>query len=378
MSKYFFRKLIIVIPTVITISFLAFWVSISAPGNPVESSFDNSESGEIKTSSSSVIKRMKHDMGLDLPLFYFSIVSLQDYQLKSNENPTTSWKNYVPFISFHGLNNQYHRWLFGNGEDNYGVIRGDFGKSYSNQRSVASSIYSALKWSVILAIIGVLIGYCLGIPFGIWAAKNFNRWQDVLSLRVILIFFSFPSFLFATLLLLVFSNPSILDWFPEGGVQDTSNFDNSWPLWEKILHHIPYLILPSIAYAYSIFAYVGKYMRNGTVSELGLDYILTARAKGLKTNKVLFHAVRNAILPLITLFSNIFPAAIGGSLLIEIIYGIPGMGKLMYDAMLMRDYPVIVAALTLYGLMTIIGYLVADFLYMLADPRIRFIKAETR
>jgi peptide/nickel transport system permease protein len=182
-----------------------------------------------------------------------------------------------------------------------------------------------------------------------------------------------PSFFVGTLLLLQFANPDNLSWFPVSGIQDPTLFDPNWSLWMKLKHRMPYLILPIITYTYGSFAFLSRIMRIGMIDVVSQDYIRTARAKGLGEGKVILkHALRNSLLPIITVFAAIFPMAIGGSIIIEVIFSIPGMGVEAYNGILNYDYPMIITVFTLAGFLTMVGYLVADILYAVVDPRISY------
>jgi peptide/nickel transport system permease protein len=136
---------------------------------------------------------------------------------------------------------------------------------------------------------------------------------------------------------------------------------------------MPFLILPIITYTYGSFAFLSRIMRVGVIDVFSQDYIRTARAKGLGEGKVVMkHALRNSLLPIITVFANIFPLAIGGSVIIETIFTIPGMGFEIYNSILNSDYPMIVAVFTIIGFLTMLGYLIADILYAVVDPRISY------
>jgi peptide/nickel transport system permease protein len=182
-----------------------------------------------------------------------------------------------------------------------------------------------------------------------------------------------PTFFVGTLLLLQFANPDNLSWFPVSGIQDPTLFNPEWSLWMKLKHRMPYLILPIITYTYGSFAFLSRIMRIGMIDVVSQDYIRTARAKGLGERKVILkHALRNSLLPIITVFAAIFPMAIGGSIIIEVIFSIPGMGVEVFNSILNYDYPMIITVFTLSGFLTMVGYLVADILYAVVDPRISY------
>ena len=164
-------------------------------------------------------------------------------------------------------------------------------------------------------------------------------------------------------------------WFPVSGIQDATTFNNEWSWWhwEKLTTQSSIFSTSIITYTYGSFAFLSRIMRIGMIDIVSQDYIRTARAKGLGEKKVILkHALRNSLLPIITVFAAIFPSAVGGSVIIEIIFSIPGMGTEIYAAILNFDYPMIITFFTLVGFLTMIGYLVSDLLYALVDPRISY------
>jgi peptide/nickel transport system permease protein len=176
-------------------------------------------------------------------------------------------------------------------------------------------------------------------------------------------------------LLITFANPDVLHWFPASGVKPASAYPINTSFFEKVKLSLPYLVLPTIAYTYSSLAFLSRLTRGSMLEILQQDYIRTARAKGLSERVVVYkHAFRNALLPIITVFANILPAALGGSVILESIFSIPGMGRETFNAIQNQDYPMIVGVFTLTGVLTLIGYLLSDLLYVAVDPRISFQK----
>ena len=285
----------------------------------------------------------------------------------------TKWKTYIPTISWYGGKNQYHLWLVGNGKDRKGLLRGDFGISYIDSQPIQSKIWQKVGISFSLSLISIFLAYLISIPIGIYSAYKKDSVADKGMSLVLFVLYSMPSFFVATLLLLQFANPDNLSWFPVSGIQDPTIFDPGWSLWMKLKHRMPFLILPIITYTYGSFAFLSRIMRVGMIDVVSQDYIRTARAKGLGEGKVILkHALRNSLLPVITVFASIFPMAIGGSIIIEVIFSIPGMGVEVYNAILNYDYPMIITVFTLSGFLTMVGYLVADLLYAVVDPRISY------
>lgn len=497
MLKYIIRRIVIFIPTLIVITLLGFIISINAPGNPVERMVVAAQSGgEVGSQTVNQIEQKKFwttKLGLDLPVFYFSITSLsrpdtlykvfdknerealdrlvdkygnwieiQDYYrvcvdfhhsllgfkpdtagiiynseqtleilnqlkfesltlsssyddrvvsakirkiadlvnaypyLKKFQSPvisiqdryseikanSTVWKNYIPNINFYPKN-QYHRWMFGDGnwltgnnsQFSRGIVRGDFGVSYVTKQPISEVISSKIGWSLFFTLVSVVFAYLISIPVGVKAAANRGSVFDRSSSVVLFFLYSMPSFWVATILLMTFANPDVLHWFPASGVKPAGGYPDGASLLQKIQITLPYLILPAICYTYSSFAFLSRTMRVSMIEIVGQDYIRTARAKGLPENKVIWkHALRNSLLPIITVFANIFPAAIGGSVILESIFTIPGMGSESIYAIQNQNYPMIIAILTITGFLTLVGYLVSDILYAVVDPRISYSK----
>ncbi len=285
----------------------------------------------------------------------------------------TRWKTYIPAINWYGGKNQYHIWLVGDGKYRKGLIRGDFGISYIDGQPIADKIWQKVWISFGLSLVSIFLAYLISIPIGIYSAYKKDSAVDKGMSLILFILYSMPSFFVGTLLLLQFANPDNLSWFPVSGIQDPTLFDSNWSMWMKFKHRLPFLILPIITYTYGSFAFLSRIMRVGMIDIVSQDYIRTARAKGLGEGKVILkHALRNSLLPVITVFSAIFPMAIGGSIIIEMIFSIPGMGLEIYNSLLNYDYPMIITVFTLSGFLTMVGYLVSDLLYAVVDPRISY------
>ena len=484
MIRYLARRLLFFIPTLIVISLLAFIISISAPGDPVERMVSLSAAEGMSNpnyNESAQRQYWQKKLGLDLPVFYFSVRALSepfelnlihnDQEKKSVErlanetgNPNTTialhqarlqllnlvynnknslvdelyieahalkyasslneltvrfnrlkssfrnhesqfpqiaeqinlvetqiskynldhsyWKKYIPVLNFH-LNNQYHRWVFGDGNwitgagavNSKGIIRGDFGLSYINRQPVSSVIGEKMGWSMFFALTSVLLAYLVSIPIGVWSGAKKNSKFDRISSITLFILYSMPSFWLATLLLMTFANPDVFHLFPASGIKPVTGYQDDAGLFERFTLSFPYMILPLICYTYSSFAFLSRTLRVSVLESMSQDYIKTAMAKGLPFNLVVFrHAFRNSLLPLITVFANVFPLAIGGSVILETIFTIPGMGFEAVHSIQNQNYPMIVAIFTLTGILTMTGYLVSDILYAIADPRITFEK----
>jgi peptide/nickel transport system permease protein len=218
----------------------------------------------------------------------------------------TRWKTYIPAISWYGSKNQYHLWLLGNGKDRKGLLRGDFGISYIDSQPIQDKIWQKVGISFSLSLISIFLAYLISIPIGIYSAYRKDSAADKGMSLVLFILYSMPTFFVGTLLLLQFANPDNLSWFPVSGIQDPTLFNPEWSLWMKLKHRMPFLILPIITYTYGSFAFLSRIMRIGMIDVVSQDYIRTARAKGLGERKVILkHALRNSLLPIITVLSFI-------------------------------------------------------------------------
>ncbi len=277
----------------------------------------------------------------------------------------TPWKIYLPTIHWYGTKNQYHRWLMG-------LFRGDFGISYQDKRPIISKLGDAVRWSIVINLISIVLAYLIAIPLGVQSAVHRGQWQDRVISTTLFMLYSLPTFWIGTMAIVFLCGGDYLDIFPPGGVQSTEHSPD-WPLTKRLSDWSYHLILPVLVYTYGSLAFLSRQMRSALLEVLGQDYIRTARAKGLHEKLVIWkHAFRNSLIPIITLLASIFPGMISGSVILESIFSIPGMGFLSYGAMIARDYPVIIAVFTIGAVLTLIGILVADILYAVVDPRISY------
>ena len=283
------------------------------------------------------------------------------------EKPTVS-QLYIPTIHWYGFDNQYHNWI-----TNFMI--GDFGTSYKTSRPVASEIEDAVFWTFALMMLSIFIAYLTAIPLGVFSAKNKGLRFDTITTVTLFMLYSLPTFWVGTMLVVFFTTPEYGSWtdiFPSIGLGD---LPSDAPFWNRFWETASHLILPVFCICYGALAFISRQMRGGMVNVIQQDYIRTARAKGLDENQVIWkHAFRNSLFPIITLFASLFPAVLAGSVVIEVIFNIPGMGKLTLASILEQNYPVVFAILMLAAVMTMIGMLVADILYAIADPRISFDK----
>ena len=285
------------------------------------------------------------------------------------ETPNTSALRRPKFV-WYGLNNQYHTWI-------KGFFTGDMGYSFQDGYPVRQKIGSALRWTVCMSGLALLIAYGASIFIGVFMAVNKgNRWDKLTSL-ILFMLYSLPSFWIATLLLLFFTTPEFgLQFFSITEISDIRNDD---PFWDRFFVTAKHMVLPVFCLAYVPLAAISLQVRGGMLEVMDQDYIRTAYAKGLPMRKVIWrHAFRNALFPIITILGGLIPATIAGSVVIEFIFNIPGMGRLMIDSIGQKDWPVVYVIMLLSALLTMLGILISDILYAVADPRVRLQKNGAR
>lgn len=254
------------------------------------------------------------------------------------------------------------------------LLRLDFGVSLVTREPVLATLGSKLKYSLVLSVGSLILAYLISVPLGILSAVRRDTPTDRSLTVGLFMLYSLPSFFVATLLLYWLSEGSTvpaLRIFPTGGWQ--SRDPMGLTSLEQIADVAWHLVLPMFCLTYNSFAALSRYMRTGLLDVLGADYVRTARAKGLPEGSVILkHALRNGLLPILTLLSSLLPAVLGGSVIVEYIFGIPGMGLWVVESIFQRDYNVIMAVQLLSTLLVLFGLLLTDLSYALVDPRIRY------
>jgi peptide/nickel transport system permease protein len=243
------------------------------------------------------------------------------------------------------------------------LVTGDL-RSFKTRQPVLSMIGERLPATLILTGVVLVTGFTLGIILGIiQAIRPYTRIDDFVTF-LSLFGFAVPAFWLALMLMLVFAVR--LDWLPASGIRPTNA--SGWNFWQIA----PYLILPTVVLATNLLASVARYTRSSMLDALNQDYIRTARAKGLRERIVILaHALRNSLLPVITLLGVQLPFLVGGSIAVESIFALPGIGRLMLDSVVVRDYPVVLTLNVMIAVIVLVANLLSDLAYGLADPRIR-------
>ncbi|MGB9698083.1 MAG: ABC transporter permease [Thermodesulfobacteriota bacterium] len=322
MGIYLLKRIFLLIPLFIGITIISFAVIHLAPGSPIDLATDLNPKATAEVKA-----RMRALYGLDKPLHI-----------------------------------QYWNWLSR-------LVVLDFGRSFSQDgRLVIDKIKERLPVTIFINLTSLFLILAVAIPLGVLSATYRHSLFDKATTVFVFIGFAMPTFWLALLLMILFGVH--LGWLPLSGLKSL-NYEylpRAAQIWDRISH----LILPIFISAFGGLAGMSRYMRSNMLEVIRQDYIVAARAKGLSNRQVIFkHALRNALLPVITILGLSIPGLIGGSVIFETIFAIPGMGQLFYASVMARDYPTIMGMLVIGAILTLLGNLIADVSYALADPRIR-------
>ena len=217
-----------------------------------------------------------------------------------------------------------------------------------------------------------MVVYFVAIPLGVYSATHPNSWGDKATTLAAFIFFAVPLVWAATMAIVFICGGDFYYLFPPGGLESI-DFSDNWSIWRKFKDRAWHIFLPVVLLSYDGFAGLSRYMRASMLEVLAQDYVQVARAKGLSEKRVIFkHVLRNSLIPQVTILASILPGLIGGSVIIETIFSIPGLGQLGFESVLARDYPTVLALFTVSAVLTLIGILISDLLLAVVDPRIVF------
>lgn len=357
MGAYILRRLALMIPTIIGIMGISFLVVQFAPGGPVEQVVaqlsGSGDSASDRLSGGGDLmgggldesgSKYRGAQGLDPEL-----IAKLEKQFGFDKPPLTRFLDMM-----------------------WNYIRFDFGDSFFRNSSVIDLIIDKLPVSMSLGFWILIISYAISIPLGIKKAVSDGSTFDVWTSGVVIVGYAVPSFLFGILLIVVFAGGSFFDWFPLRGLTSDNFAELTW--WQKIIDYFWHLALPLTALVLSAFATTTLLTKNSFIDEIKKQYVVTARAKGLSERKVLYgHVFRNAMLIVIAGFPGAFISAFfTGSLLIENIFSLDGLGRLGYLSVVNRDYPIVFGTLFIFSLMGLVVSLISDLIYTWIDPRIDF------
>jgi peptide/nickel transport system permease protein len=273
-------------------------------------------------------------------------------------------KLYRPALVWQGFDNQFHQTFLG-------YLRGNLGQSFEDGKPVSTKIERALSWTLLINIFALPIAYLLAIFIGVRMAVHKESRFDRRANTFLFGLYAMPSFWVALILLVVFSNPDWgMNFIRITGMMDLDE-NSSWSTWISVCFR--QLIIPILCLIYPAMTVLARQMRSAMIVVLNQDFVRTARAKGVAENEVIWqHAFPNAAFPLITYFGSLLPDMVAGSILVENIFNIPGMGHLMVDAMGSQDWPVVFGIILLGTLLSIVGLVLVDLVYAWLDPRVRF------
>ncbi len=251
------------------------------------------------------------------------------------------------------------------------TVTGRFGTSLEYDEPVLTLIRQRLPVTLALNLISLVVVYGVAIPGGLLAAVQRGRWFDRVFNFTALALFSLPLIWVGSMAVGFLANPQYLDWFPAAGIHSTNT--SSLSFFQYLGDYFWHVALPVVCLSYGSFAFLAQQVQSAMLENLRQDYTRTARAKGLReTTVILRHVFRNSLLPLLTISAAILPGMLGGSVIVETIFSIPGMGQLAYSAILARDLPVIQDVSLIVSALTLISYLITDICYAIADPRVSY------
>jgi len=428
MIQYVIQRFLLAIPTLFGITLISFFIMHLAPGDPVDLFLGGASGGEgISTDRRADAERtrqeLRRQLGLDQPLHVqyltwlsnlilhverldefdhmallmdditgqldakqrvelsrfageerkqrlLEILIAQDVPRAETLRTSAFWQTAMPKVGGNYVYTGAGLELFHTADLRFITL--NFGRSFKDQQPVIKHILERLPITLEINVISLLIAYIIGVPLGVLVAVKQNTLTDRLLTSGTFLLWSMPPFWVGMLLIIFLCNEDFFYWFPAAGIQALEASDD-WSFWRLFKDHVHHMIMPVLASTYAGFAGLSRYMRTSMLENLRLDYVRTAQAKGLQWPLVVWrHVVRNSLIPIVTLMAGLLPAMIAGSVFIETIFTIPGMGFLGFQSVIVRDYPMVMAIFTMGSALSLLGILVADILLKVVDPRIEF------
>ncbi|MBB6611975.1 ABC transporter permease [Pontibacter sp. Tf4] len=352
------KRLLVAIPVIWFMVSAIFLLSRLLPGTYGETQLLSPEAGfygkSLQTDRTAAYQQLLQRTGQDLPLFYISIAPL------SEVHTATTFSYLVPDLEWHGTRNQYHHWAAA-------LLTGHLGVSFTNSQPVSALIADAAGNTFLILLVSMVLTSVLAFYAGIAMVQDTGKKWRKPMLALLVLLDSIPLFVLCLLLLLLLANPDAWQLFPVFGLG--LNLHDTQSNW---VTQASYMVLPVACLVLANLPYLTNQVYTSLTGTLQAGYIKTARAKGLPHAKVVTrHALRNALLPVITTLSDMLPALFAGSVVIETIFAIPGVGRLLVSSVLSRDFPVIIGIVIVVALIKMVSHIVADVAYSAADPRIR-------
>lgn len=332
MRAYFLKRFLLLIFTLWGITLVSFAILQLAPGSPIDAKIGAGMDGTLSDRAAITAEQrqqLMEEFHLDKPILV-----------------------------------QYGLWL----KD---IVTLDFGTSFIDRRPVIDKIAERIPVSLVFGLSSIFFSLLIGIPLGILsAAKKDSIWDRIIAIKVIACY-SLPTYVLGILLLTFLGGGDFLDLFPIYGIQ-SDNYDQLSFL-GQIFDRIHHFILPCICYCIGTLAFITQQQRASLLESMNQDYIRTARAKGLGEERVVLkHAFRNSLIPIVTIVGAMIPSILGGGVIIESLFSIPGLGLLAFESLLQRDYPTIMANFTIVAFLSLLGIFLSDLFYVVIDPRIDF------
>ena len=432
MIQYAIQRILLAIPTLLGISLISFLIMHLAPGDPVDLFLGGAAGGEgISTDKQADLEKTREDLrrqlGLDRPLYiqylnWLSSLVLRPERLDKYERaalladeglaeldaatrmalddldvPERKERFLEAFGRIHPDRvEELTGSIFWQGrafavEGNYAyggagvellhtagwrLVTLNFGRSFKDQQPVIHHIAERLPITLEINLISLALAYMIGVPLGVLLAAKQDSLLDRAVTAGTFMLWSMPSFWVGMLLIMFFCNKEFLYLFPAAGIRSLEA-GADWSGWRLFKDHAHHMVLPVLTSCYASFAALSRYMRTSMLENLRLDYVRTARAKGLRQKVVVVrHVLRNSLIPIVTLMAGLLPAMIAGSVFVETIFTIPGMGFLAFQSVIVRDYPMAMAIFTIGAALSLLGILLADILLKAVDPRIDFSRVQ--
>ncbi len=426
MTTYFIRRMLLMIPTFIGSTLIVFIILQLAPGGPLEQAIQRIQMGaaaEGETAGSaadvmsgggsvlpaSALKQLERFYGFDKPIWQRYLIWLgiwpreikhRSLEFNLNETEITkrvgkrdgqTWRvtvqrdgDKLTVLEDGAVSDVWKAHIEETDEDGKhlgviyqtrfsGIFTGDLGDSYTYQMPVTEVMKPRFKISLFFGLTGMFLSYIVCVPLGIRKALNHGSPFDFVSSVIIFVAYSIPGWALGGVMLVLFGGGSFWDIFPLGGFHAPSELWEAMSTWEKILNQLHHAVLPIISWSIGSFATLTVVMKNGLLENLSQDYIRTAFAKGLTEKRVVWlHAIRNSVIPIVSRIGYIIGVVFAGSYFIEKVFNIDGFGRMGFQAILDRDYPITLAFLVIGVVIRLIGNIISDLALATVDPRIRF------
>lgn len=350
MTRWILRRIAWMVPTLLGITLVVFLAVHAAPGDPA-------------TVAEEALAGATSDVDYAARSARFRAEHMLDASLA---------RQYLHFLGPFDLSPEGHPWFGGSGRERWhGLLAFDLGEEWARPGvAIAPEIARRLCVTVPLSAAALLLAYLIAVPLGAWSALREGKRRAGFVATALLFLYSMPSFWLALLLILALG-PGGLDWVPVFGLHSSALQDAG--VWPRALDVVAHSVLPVVVLAAGSLAWLARHVRGSVLHELRSDYVRTARAAGASEREIVRrHALPNALLPVLTFLGGVLPALVGGSVVVESVFGIEGLGKYAYEGLLRRDLNVILATTTMSAVLTLVGLLASDLAYAWVDPRIRW------